>query len=81
MVARIAPLRLRVLLRLTFKVRAGHVIQQQIGVQLEQLSQLLLQVFLQRRLVRQQSIQRPVQAVLVDLLDRHTQRSGSALDS
>ena len=38
MIARIAPLRLRVLLRLTFKVGAGHVVQQQVVVELEQLS-------------------------------------------
>ncbi len=74
MIARIAPLGLRVLLRLAFKVRAGHVVQQQIVVQFEQLSELLLEVFLQRRLVRQQRIQRPVQAVLVDLLGRHAQQ-------
>ena len=74
MIARIAALGLRILLRLTLEVGAGHVGQQQIVVQLEQLSELFLQVLFQRGLVRQQRIQRTVQTILVDLLGRYTQQ-------
>src|ERR1019366_5525330 len=50
--------RLRVAFRLSLEVRAGDVVEQQVVVQIEQFAQPLLQEFLERFLVWQQSVQR-----------------------
>src|SRR5438445_8177008 len=76
MIARIAALRLRIAGRLAFKVGASDVVEQQIVVDLEQLSQTLLEMLLQRRLVRQQLIERAIEPVVIDLSSRNAEQIG-----
>ena len=56
---------------LSFEVGAGHVVEQQLVVEREQLAQAPLEMLLQTPLVRQQPVERPVQTVVVDPLHRH----------
>ena len=74
MVAAVAALGQRVGLRLAFEVGAGHVVQQQVVLELEQLAQPALEMGLQLLLVRQQAVQRAIQAIVVDRLGRHAQQ-------
>ena len=73
MVAAVAAAGERVALGLTLEIRARHVVQQQLIVKLEQRSQALLEMHLQRSLVRQQAVKRSVQPIVVDALRGHTQ--------
>ena len=68
MVAAVAARGQRVGLRLALEVGAGHVVQQQLVVELEQLAQAALEMGLQRRLVRQQAVERAIQPIVVDAL-------------
>jgi hypothetical protein len=56
------------------EVGAGHIVEQQIVVELEQLSEALDQVLLDRLLVRQQPVQRSVQPLLVEALGSDTEQ-------
>ena len=76
MVARVAALGQRIGLGLALEIRAGHVVQQQVVLQAEQLAQPILQKDLQRLLVRQQRVQGPIETLLVDLLRRNAQQIG-----
>ena len=76
MVARVAALGQRIGLGLALEIRAGHVVKQQVVLQLEELAQPLLQEDFQGLLVRQERVQRPIQPLLVDLLRRNTQQIG-----
>jgi hypothetical protein len=68
MIAGIAALRLRVRRRLAFKIGACDVVEQHIVLNREQLSATFRQMRLQRRLVREQAIERAIEPILVDLL-------------
>ena len=74
MVATVPACGQRVLRRLALEVRARHVVQQQVVPQREQLAQSRLQVLLDRHLVRQQSIQRAVQTVVIHRLARQSEQ-------
>ena len=74
MVARVAAFCQGIRIGLALEVRAGHVVQQQVVLDGEQLAEPLLEKHLQRRLVRQQFVQPAVQAVVVHLVDRHAQQ-------
>ena len=76
MVARVTTLCQGIRGRLPLEVRAGHVVQQQVVLDGEQLAEPLLEKRLQRFLVRQQLVQAAVQAVVVHLVDRHAQQVG-----
>ena len=52
------------------KVSAGDVVQQQVVIEGKQLAQPLAQVALDRVFVRQQPLQRTVEAIVIDPLDR-----------
>ena len=56
MIARVASLRQRIALGFAFEIGAGHVVEQQIVIQIEQLAQLMPQMFFQLLLVRQQGV-------------------------
>jgi hypothetical protein len=73
-VARVTTLRLIVAFALAFKIGAGHVVQQQVVLQIEQLAEAVLEVFFQTGLVRQQRVQGAVELVVVDLAGRHAQQ-------
>jgi hypothetical protein len=55
---------------LPLKIRARHVVKQKLVVEPEQLAQAPLEMPLQRPLVRQQPIERAVQTIVVDTLER-----------
>ena len=76
MVARVAALGQRIALGLALEIRAGHVVQQQVVLQAEQLAQPILQEHFQRFLVRQERVQRAIEPLLVDLLRRNAQQIG-----
>ena len=57
----------------TAMIGTSDVIEQQVVVELKQLAQTLLKMLLQDRLVRQYTIQRPIETILVDLLRRYSQ--------
>jgi hypothetical protein len=67
MIARIAALRLRVRFRQAFEIGARDVVEQHFVLNREQLSATLGQMRLQRRLVREQAIERAIEPILVDL--------------
>ena len=69
MVAAVAAAGERVALGLTLEVCARHVVQQQLIVKLEQ----LLEMYLQRSLMRQQTVESTVQPIVVNALRRHAQ--------
>jgi hypothetical protein len=73
MVARVAALGEWVPIGLSFEVRAGHIVEQQIVLDGEEFAESLFQKDLQLRLVRQQIIQPTVQSVIIDAIDRHAQ--------
>ena len=73
MVAAVAAAGERVALGLTLEVCARHVVQQQLIVKLEQRSQALLEMYLQRSLMRQQTVESTVQPIVVNALRRHAQ--------
>ena len=68
MIAGIAALRLRVRLRLAFEIGARHVVEQHVVLDCEQLSATLGQMPFHGPLVREQSIERAIEPILVDLL-------------
>src|SRR5664280_938867 len=67
MVTTVASLRDSNPVGLPLEVRACHIVQHQIIVEPEELSQMLLEMFLQRVLVRQQRVQSSIEAVVIDL--------------
>jgi len=75
-VARVAALSLIVALRLALEVGRGYVVEQQVVIEIEHLPQPLFQENLEGVLVRQQSVQRAIQPVVVDLVGRHAQKVG-----
>ena len=74
MVATVAAASEPIALGLALEIRARHIIQQELIVEIEQRSQALLEVGLQGLLVRQQTVERAVQPVIVDALGRHAQK-------
>ena len=72
-VARVTALGQRTARHLALEVGAGHVVQQQVALQLEQFAEPLAEMLFQRLLVRQELIERLVEPVGVDLLRRHAQ--------
>jgi len=74
MVPPVAPLGQGVAFGQALKVRAGHVVQQQVVLKIKQLPQPVLQVDLQLFLVRQELVQGPVQPIIVDPVHRHAQQ-------
>jgi hypothetical protein len=68
MIARVAALRLRVGLRLAFKIGARDVVQQHLVLNRKQLSASPRQMRFERLLVQEQMIKRAIEAILVDLL-------------
>ena len=79
MIAGIAALRLRVRFGLALEIGAGHIVEQHFVLHREQLSAALGQMRLQRRLVRQQVIERAIEPVLVDRSSPSCSRSQSAV--
>ena len=76
MVARVAALGQRIGLGLALEIRAGHVVQQQVVLDAEQLAQPILQEHFQRFFVRQNRVQGAIKTLLVDLLRRNAQEIG-----
>ena len=76
MVAAVPASSLGIAVGLALEERAGHVVEQKVVVQFEQLAQAVLEVRLERVLVRQELIHRPVQPLLIDLLGRHAHQVG-----
>ena len=74
MIAAVAALRQRVLLRLPLEVRARHVVEEQVVVEGEQFPQAADQVLLERGLVRQQAIQGAIAPVVGHQRGRHRQQ-------
>jgi hypothetical protein len=74
MVAAVAAAGEPIALGLALEIRARHIIKQQLIVEIEQRSQALLEVGLQGLLVRQQTVERAVQPVIVDALGRRPQK-------
>ena len=72
-VAGVAPLGHRVGLAKALEVRAGHVVQEQLILQIEQVPQTPLEVLLQAVLVLEQPIQTGIQAIRIDLRGRDSQ--------
>ena len=70
----VAALRQRIARRQSLEVRARHVVQQQVVLQREQLPQPRLQVTFDRFLVRQQTVERAVQAVVIHRFTRQRQQ-------
>jgi len=73
-IAAVAPRGQRVARRQPLEVRARHVVEQQVVRQGEELPQALPQVLLDRGFVRQESIQRAVEAMVIDPLGRDPQQ-------
>lgn len=73
LIARIAALSQRVRFGLALEIRAGHIVKQQVVLQIEQLAQPLFQMDFQRLFVRQQLIQRAIKPIVVHAFDRHAQ--------
>ncbi len=73
MVARVAALGQRIAVGLALEIRAGHVVQQQVVLDAEQLAQAVLQEGFQRFFMRQNRVQRAIETLLVDLLGRNAQ--------
>jgi len=73
-VAAIAPPGHRVAFGEPLEVGAGHVVEDQVVVQLKQFPQAVLEMGLQRFLVRQQRVEAAVEPVIVDLVRRHAQQ-------
>ncbi len=65
-IAAVAPLRQRVALRQALEVDAGHVIEEQVVVEREQLAEAGHEMLLELPLVGQQAIESPIQPVVVD---------------
>ena len=76
MIARVTAFGQGIRVGLALEVRAGHVVQQQVVLDGEQLAEPLLEKRFQRRLVRQQLVQPAVQAIVVHLVRRHAQQIG-----
>ena len=72
--SRVAALGQRIGRALALEVRARHVVQQQVVLQVEQVSQPLLQMLLDARFVRQQPVQAVVETIRMHLLRRHAQQ-------
>jgi len=73
MIAAVSSLGLWVRRCFPLEIGAGHVVQQQVVVELEELPQTMLQMLFERCLVGQQCIQSTIQPVVVHLLDRDIQ--------
>ena len=74
MIATVAAPRERIALGQTLEVGTGHVIEQKIVLQREEFTEPTTQMLLQRPLVRQQAIQRAVQTIVVDPLNRQSKQ-------
>jgi len=70
----VAPLGHRITVALPLKIRAGHIVQQQLVLQIEEIAQSLLEMSFDTLLVRQQAIQSRIQTVGMDLLGRDAQQ-------
>jgi hypothetical protein len=70
MIATVAALSERVAFSQTLEVGARHIVEQQVVLEREQLAKPSAQMLLERLLVRQQLIQRAVEAIVVDPLAR-----------
>src|SRR5882724_7317107 len=80
MIARVTATHHRILFRGAFHVGAGQVIEQHIELGSEQLAVALLEMLFQFRLVRQNPVQTPVQALSLILPSSISSRSSSAVD-
>src|SRR6266849_4256151 len=74
MIATVAALSERVAFSQTLEVGASHIVEQQVVLEREQLAKPSAQMLFERLLVRQQLIQRAVEAMVVDPLARQPQQ-------
>ncbi len=74
MIARVAALGQRIRAGLPLKVRAGHVVEQQVVLDGEQLAEPFFEEHFQRLFVRQHLVQPAVQAIVVHFVERHAQQ-------
>src|SRR6266851_364486 len=63
----------RVALRQTLEVGAGHIVEQEVVLKREEFTEAPAQMLLERLLMRQQPIQRAVETIIVNPLDRQAQ--------
>jgi len=78
-ITRIAELGLLVEFRSAFKIGGSHIVKKNIVLNAEEIAHLLRQVRFPALLVRQQGVERSVQAIIIDLAFRNPSRSASEL--